>query len=206
MAGFIVFLSIYLWGTNKKRFFLVIIACGLVTIMASQKVENIFWQTGQHMQTGQHDLDAASSGRLTIWHHNIQIFLDSSIPQQIIGRGLGIEARKDIDSETDVWSSHNNFLNLLMSLGVIGLFIYLTLLAALLWDIYTCKLDKSAKYLFVGIVVSNIVMSFLSNAFILRLELSQYFWLFMGFFYFAKDRVGADQLSSTEYSRYCFPK
>ena len=46
IVGFIIFWSIYLWGANKKRLFLAIIACGLIAIFASQKVETIFWQTG----------------------------------------------------------------------------------------------------------------------------------------------------------------
>jgi len=197
MVGFIIFWSIYLWGTNKKRFFLAIMACVLITILSYQKIEVIFWQIGKHGQT-EIDLDAASSGRLTIWHHNLQVFLDSDISEQLLGLGLGSETRRGIASEKDVWQPHNNYLNLLMSLGIIGLFSYLILIANLLWDIYTCGLDKSEKFLFAAIFISTGAMNFLSNAVIFRPELSQYFWLFMGFFYFSKDCAEADQLSSTE--------
>lgn len=186
MVGFIIFWSIYLWGTNKKRLFLAIIACILIAGINYQKIEVIFWQIGQHGQT-KLDLNAASSGRLYIWNHNIQLFFDSSIPQQLLGRGLGCESRMPVGSETAVWQPHNNYLNLLMSVGVVGLFIYLTLLAILLRDIYSCDLDRGNKYLFGGMVASIIVMNFLSNAVILRVELSQYFWLFMGFFYSLKE-------------------
>jgi O-antigen ligase len=200
-GGFFIFWSIYLWGTNKKRFALVIIACILVAVVASQKIATIFWQPGQHQQTIQNNLNAASSGRLNIWRHNIQVFLDSSIPQKLLGRGLGIEARRNIDPKQNVWAPHNNFLNLLMSLGVIGLLMYLTLLVVLLWDIYMSELNMGFKCLFAGIIVSTIAMSFVSNAVILRVELSQYFWLFMGIFYFLKEKADADRLSSMELSQ-----
>jgi O-antigen ligase len=196
MVGFIVFWSIYLWGANKKRLFLAIIACGLIAIFASQKVETIFWQTGHLIK--EHDLNAASSGRLTIWRHNLQIYLDSTILQKLFGHGLGSEGRKAAHFVAPFGASHNDYLSLLMLLGLIGLLIYLTLLASLLWDIYTCELDKRTKYLFLGIFASAAVMNFLSNAVIFRIELSQYFWLFMGFFYFAKEGAKAGKLSSTE--------
>jgi len=196
ILGFIVFWSIYLWGANKKRLFLAIIACGLITIFASQKVETIFWQTGHRIQ--EHDLNAASSGRLTIWKDNFQVFLDSTMLEKLFGHGLGAEGRKPGHFVVPVGASHNDYLSLLMLLGVIGLLIYLTLLAVLFWDIYTSELDKRTKYLFLGIFASAVVMNFVSNAVIFRIELSQYFWLFMGFFYFAKEGAEAGQLSSTE--------
>jgi len=179
---------IYFWGTNKKHFILAIIAGFLVLTAASQQVKTIFLKT----RTEQYDLNAASSGRLTLWGHNIQLFLDSTIPQKILGRGLGIESKHGgiIGSKTDVWAPHNDYLSLLMSLGAIGLFLYLALLASLFWDIYTCRLDKSTRYFFLALIVSVAIMNFLSNAIIFRLELSQYFWLFMGFFYFTKEWVG----------------
>jgi len=196
LLGFIIFWAIYLWGANKKRLLLAVIACGLIAIMASQKVETIFWQTGHLIQ--EHDLNAASSGRLFIWSHNLKIFLDSTVLQKLFGHGLGSEGRKAAHFVAPLGASHNDYLSLLMNLGMTGLLIYLTLLASLLWDIYTCELDKSVKYLFLGILVSAGVMNFVSNAVIFRVELSQYFWLFMGFFYFAKERARAGQLSSTE--------
>ena len=205
MVGFIIFWTIYLWGSNKKRLFWAIILCSFIAVMASHKIQTIFWQVGQHEQTAQLNLNAASSGRFFIWSHNIQIFLNSSIPQQLIGRGLGCESRKVISAEDNVWPPHNNYLNLLMSLGVIGLFIYLTLLAVLLWDIYRCELDKSTKCFFGGIVISVIAMNFLSNAVIFRIELSQYFWLFMAFFYFTKERAETGQVSIREPEKYRSP-
>jgi O-antigen ligase len=197
-VGLIIFWVLYLWGANKKRFFLALIACAVIALLSYQKIENIIWQTGGHAEIGYHNLDAASSGRLYIWGHNIKLFLDSSLPQQLLGRGLGCESKRVVGTEDDVWQPHNNYLNLLMSLGAFGLIIYLTLLIILLWDIYTCDLEKGYKFLFGGIIVSVIVMNFLSNAVIFRIELSQYFWLFMAFFYFEKEKARDGQLLNTE--------
>lgn len=197
MVGFIIFWVIYLWGFNKKRFILAIIASVLLAIVASQQVKIIFLKT----RTDQFNLNDATSGRLTIWHHNIQLFLDSSIPQQILGRGLGNQSRKIIGDKSQVWSPHNNYLNLLMSLGVVGLLMYLTILASLFWDLFTCGLERKLRYFYLGLIVSVAIMNFFSNAVIFRVELSQYFWLFMGFFYFTKEKAEADRHSNTELSR-----
>ena len=100
-----------------------------------------------------------------------------------------------------MWSPHNNYLNLLMSLGVVGLLMYLTILASLFWDLFTCGLERKLRYFYLGLIVSVAIMNFFSNAVIFRVELSQYFWLFMGFFYFAKEKAEADRHSNTELSR-----
>ena len=123
------------------------------------------------------------------WFKNIAFelpgvfFFDSSLPQQLIGRGLGHE---------QLIPFHNDYIALLMSLGIIGLFLYLILLFYLLWDIFLCKHNKT-RYLFGGVLISVAIMNFGSNAVIFRVELSQYFWLIMGLFY------GIQQIKNGEY-------
>lgn len=199
MFGFSIFWLIYFWGGTKKRFFLVMLVCILIAAINIQKIENIFWQTGGKAQIGQHDLNAASSGRLTLWSHNLNVFLDSTTLQKLFGNGLGSEKRGSRPFKAAIWASHNDYLSLLMTLGIIGLLIYLSLLTSLFWEIYRCKLERGAKYLFAGIIISVAVMNFVSNAVIFRIELSQYFWLFMGFFYFAKEKEEIDYPDSAEF-------
>jgi O-antigen ligase len=101
------------------------------------------------------------------------LFIDSSLPQQLLGHGLGHERR---------FAFHSDYMRLLISLGIVGLFLYLILLFYLLWDIFLCR-DKKTKYLFGAILISVAIMNFGSNAVVFRFELSQYFWLIMGLFY-----------------------
>ena len=181
LSGFMLFWLIFLWGYNKRIFAAAVVLCFLVGIMSSQRIQTIVWKTNEY------DTNTASSGRLTLWNHNIKLFLNSSLPQQLLGRGLGVESKNVIGSDTDVWSSHNDYISLLMTVGLIGLLLYFFLLISLMYDIFLSSLDKRAKYLFGAIFASVAIMNFLSNAVVFRLELSQYFWLFMGFFYKADE-------------------
>jgi len=175
IAGFILFWVIYLFGNNKKLFLVAIVLSILVGIMFQNHIYKLVFKKDQI------DLNSATSGRLAFLIWNSKLFLESNIMQQLLGRGLGHEHR---------FPFHNDYIALLMNLGVIGLFLYLILLFYLLWDIFLCK-DEKTKYLFGAILISIAVMNFGSNAVIFRVELSQYFWLIMGIFYIipkARDR------------------
>ena len=170
LIGFIAFWFIYLWGKNRKSFFAAIVVSALAGIIFYGHINSLIWKKNER------DFNTATSGRFTMWEDNIQLFLDSSIPQQLLGRGLGHDHRI---------AFHNDYLALLMNLGIIGLFLYLILLIFLLWDIFLCR-DKKTKYLFGGILVSVAIMNFGSNAVVFRFEFSQYFWLIMSLFYYTK--------------------
>lgn len=167
LIGFIIFWFIYLWGNNKKFFYAALILSIFIGIIFQSQIYMLIFKQAEI------DLQVATSGRISLWTGNIQEFIDSSLPRQLLGQGLGYETR---------FGFHNDFLRLLMSLGAIGLVLYLILLFSLLWDIYLCS-DKKTKYLFGAILISSTVMSFGSNAVVFRIELSQFFWLIMGMFF-----------------------
>ena len=165
--GFVIFWFIYLFGNKKKLFYGAIVLSVIVGIVFHSQIFSLIFKKSQI------DLNTATSGRIMMLESNIQLFFDSSLAQQLLGRGLGHEHR---------FPFHNDYIALLMSLGIIGLSLYLILLFSLLWDIYLCR-DKKTKYLFGAILISTAVMNFGSNAVVFRIELSQYFWLIMGLFY-----------------------
>jgi O-antigen ligase len=167
MVGFILFWLIYLWGINKRAFFIAIVISVIVGVVFSNHIYSIVFKKENI------DLNTATSGRVTLFVSNIKLFLDSSFLQQLFGRGLGGEHR---------FRFHNDYISLLMELGITGLFLYLILLFYLLKDIFLCK-DKKTKYLFGAILISVAIINFGSNAVIFRIEFSQYFWTIMGIFY-----------------------
>ena len=168
LFGFVIFWTLYLWGNSKRLFFIAVLLAFFASFTYIDQINSLIWKKGQ-----ERDLNRATSGRVEFWQDNIRLFLDSSLPQQSIGRGLGHD---------QVFLFHNDYIALLMNLGVVGLFLYLFMLIILLYDIYLFK-DNKLKFLFGAILISSAIMSFGSNAVISRLELSQYFWLFMGLFY-----------------------
>lgn len=167
LIGFVIFWFIYLFGNKRKLFYGAIILSILSGIIFHNQIYRLIFKKEQI------DLNTATSGRISLWAGNIQEFIDSNLLQQLFGRGIGHEHRI---------AFHNDYIALLMSLGIIGLILYLILLFCLLWDIYLCK-DKGTKYLFGAVLISVVVMNFGSNAVVFRVELSQYFWLIMGIFY-----------------------
>ena len=178
--GLLIFCFIYLWHSNKRYFYAFVLVVLCVSLFNLPQVEQIFWQSPQQEQK---NLDQASSGRITTWQHNLTAYSYYNLAQKIGGIGLGGEGEKIIGGKMRVEPSHNDYLTLLMTLGPIGLFLYLLIYVALLKDIYFSNIPKNNKYWFLSVVISVLIMNFVSNGYVFRVELSQFFWLLMGIFY-----------------------
>lgn len=178
--GAIIFFGIYFFVTNKKYFYLFACIISIYSVLNLPQVENIFWQTPVKQERS---LDKASTGRITTWEHNLNAFSEYSLEQKIGGIGLGGEGEKIIKGKILVEPSHNDYLTLLMTIGPAGLILYLMIYLVLLIDVFFSSISKVRKIWFISFLMSVIVMNFVSNAYISRVELSQYFWIIMGIFY-----------------------
>jgi O-antigen ligase len=138
-------------------------------------------------KTKEFDPNTATSGRIFLWEHNINIFMGSNFIRKLAGYGLGIGSSKVIGSHSEIWSSHNNYLHLLLQLGCIGLIGYILIYVFLLKDIYMAKIDGSTKFFFYGIVISIALMNFTGDVNVYGVGISQLFWMVMGFFYVYRD-------------------
>ena len=121
--GALIFWSIFLWSYNKKAFFILCIS-GLLLglVFYSADVENLIWQT-RGLSKKVHDLNVASSGRLHIWTNNLKFLADLPLTIRILGVGLG-HGLDRIPGSFKMWiGSHNDYLELLITLGVFG-FVY----------------------------------------------------------------------------------
>jgi len=187
--GYVVFWGLYLLAINRK-YFVVFGFALLCFIVANQlQLEKVFWQT---TDTRARTLDSASSGRVSIWKHNLSVYNnDYSLDQKIFGIGLGKEGQPWYLGKKgpDVRSSHGDYLSLFMGLGPIGLMLYLFLYLILMYDIFLSAIDIKLRIIFIGILFSVIVMNLVSNSYVVRVELAQYFWLFMGIFYALNDNI-----------------
>lgn len=170
--GFIIFWSIFLFGLNKKLILLFSILLIFISIIFQSHFSTIFWKTSDDQ-----NLNRATSGRLGLWTENYKLYLDYSLAEKIIGRGLTI---------TPKIPYHNDYLAMLMNLGIVGLSMYLLLLGSLYFDILQIN-NEIYKYFFASILISTAIMNSGSNAIISRFELSQYFWLLMGLIYLKYD-------------------
>ena len=178
-VGFFIFILIMALGVSQKQKILTLFLFILFffTVISSDHFQKIFWKTEDR------DYKTASSGRTELWDNNLSIFKKMSFPQKIIGLGLGCEGKFIKEFNKKVEPSHNDYLSILMSLGILGLTIYLLLLITVLYDIFNSNIRHQIKFTFLGILISVMVMNFLSNAVIFRVEFSQYFWMIIGLYY-----------------------
>lgn len=187
-VGLMSFGFIYLYGSNKKKFLIALILLLFFALFNIKNLETIFWKTDKR------NINTASSGRVEVWYNNIKVFRESTFPRKLIGLGLGVEGQYIKNLNTYIEPSHNDYLSLLVTLGVIGLGLYCAILLSLLIDVLNSKLKRNIKSYFLGLIISVTMMNFLSNAIIFRVELSQYFWLLIGMFYLLNeneiDKIG----------------
>ena len=179
--GFIIFWAISLWGYNKRYFSIVFILSLIFGLLYLTTFQQIFFKTPKF------DVNIASSGRDIIWKHNINFFLESDIEKKIMGHGLGVVSSSVIGARNEIWSSHNDYLHVLMALGSIGLLLYILIYIVLLKDAFESSINKTTKFLFYGLIFSVIVMNFGSGVTLYQVGMSQQFWMLMGFLYVLRD-------------------
>ena len=179
--GLFVFWTISLWGYNKKYFYIILISALIIGLLYLTTFQQIFFKTKEF------DANVASSGRLFLWGHNISLFLASSFDRKLLGYGLGVGSTGVIGADFQIWASHNDFLQLLMALGSVGLLAYVLIFLVLLKDVYMYNIDKSIKYFYYGIIFSITLVNLASGITLYEVGLSQQFWLIMGLFYVFRD-------------------
>lgn len=183
--GFTVFWLIFLWNFQKKYLLIFMLCLTSVAALKTDKLEAIFYQQSVVKKI---DVNAAGSGRLVLWKHNWQYFKDSRIDQQIIGNGIGSEGGPGGFKSNIIVAAHNDYLSLLMMLGIIGLLLYLGLLCAVFKKVIVLKLDKETKGMYCGMLIAVIIMNYLSNSYLLRIELAQMFWFLLGILFCLNDK------------------
>jgi O-antigen ligase len=180
--GGLVFWSIFLWRKNKIILFLLYVIGLLIFLFYISYIQNLIWQT-KGLSNVSHDINTASSGRVWIWEHNIKLLLEQPITRIMLGVGLGHELDR-IPESFDKWAgSHNDFLSVTIMLGIIGLVLYVLIYGAAIKALLKGRINYELKYLYYGIFTSVLIMNFISNSYIVRFQMAQLFWLFIGILY-----------------------
>jgi O-antigen ligase len=179
--GLVIFWAISLWGYNKKYFSVALILSLIIGVLFFANLEQIFFKTPEF------DFNTATSGRLSLWEHNIKLFLESDFDRKLMGHGLGVVSSSVYGTRHEIWASHNDYLQVLMALGIIGFVLYILIYLVLLKDVYLSNINKSKKFFYYGAIISIIAMNFASGVTLLQVGISQQFWMVMGFFYIFRD-------------------
>ena len=175
---------------GRRRY--VLLATGLFIVLGmmafSSSVQTIFFDVIDPFKGGQDimgmGLGGMGSGRIGMWVDIIAKFFKLPFERYFLGGGVGVETLK---SRSFFGASHNDFLSLLTSLGIIGLLLYLCILCSFFLDIVRSDLSRVFKYVFIGFLFGVSLMNFVSNSYISRFEMGQYFFLIMGMFYAFRD-------------------
>jgi O-antigen ligase len=181
--GLFILLVFYLWGRKK---YLVIATCifGVAIIaLVSKDFHTIFFDFIEPL-SGEKEIRHLGAGRMGLWTSLIHRF--KSLPLEVKLVGIGIESEKQ---GFGIGRSHNDFLALLYTTGLIGFILYITFLLRVGYDILKSSLERQLKYLFMGFFCSVIFMNIASNSYVTRVELAQYFYFILGLFYVLNDKI-----------------
>ena len=176
--GLLVFWMVYLFRLKKRYFVVLLIVLMGLGFWQSSTVKSVFWKADTWDR--QQNLDTASSGRIMLWSHNINLFFELPIYKKMLGSGLGSESDKVIGREDEIWSSHNDYIALLMTLGVIGLLLYAAIFILLLLDIIFYSKNRRTQAIFLSAILACLCTSMVTNGYVFRFETSQMFWIIIG--------------------------
>ncbi len=184
--GLSITLLFLLVGQKRYKLLLLSLIAGILVIGTSQ-FKTIFFDLIEPL-SGKRDIDLTAGGRIGIWKEGYSIFMNYFISQKLFGVGIGNE----LGVKDDFFgASHSDIISLLLSLGIIGFFLYFAILAIFFFDVISSKIDPFLKYFFIGFIISVILMNFASNSYLIRFELGQYFFLFLGIFYYIRESVAS---------------
>jgi hypothetical protein len=179
--GLFILLNFYFAG-RKNYIIIFILFLGAITIaITSSTFQTIFFDFIEPL-TGQRDLSDLGSGRYGMWTHYLKNFSKFSLEVKLMGTGIGLDKLG-----FGIARGHNDFLSILITTGLIGLFLYFSLLAIIFCDILRSYLDRELKFLFLGFLIAVCFMNLASNSYVTRIELGQFFFLIFGAFYVLND-------------------
>ncbi|MBC2709804.1 MAG: O-antigen ligase family protein [Desulfosarcina sp.] len=161
---------------GKKHYVLIFILLAMfpVIVFKSDLFHQVFFDVIDPLE-GSKGIETMGSGRLGLWREALNIYLENP-ERYFIGRGLG----KEVIVGSFFGASHNDLISLLCSLGLTGLALYLLMMFLFVFDILTSPIERTLKFLSIGYIFSVILMNFLSNSYLNRFQLGQYFFFVIG--------------------------
>jgi O-Antigen ligase len=158
------------------------VSIALGTVLAPL-LSTIFFDVIEPLQ-GKQKIEMVGSGRPNIWHHNLAIYAELPLDRQLAGVGIGnwVTGRgeqfsRDKITAENVWNSHNDFLEVLMETGAVGLVMILTINITMALAI--ARMPHQDKSVFGALFVAVAIMNFLSNSYINRFGLAQLYFMLM---------------------------
>lgn len=183
--GGLFFWFFYLLFWKRKLFFILLIGSLLVSFFLFDEIRSIVTQENAVSKTSEKlDVDTASSGRISIWNHNMQLFLNLPWTTKLTGVGLGNEMKAVPGMIGEKWfASHNDYLSLLVCTGIIGFLLYLSIYGSIFFFLLFSNLPFLLRIFGLAVLFSVMAMNLVSNSYIVRFQMAQLFWFLIGLLY-----------------------
>lgn len=178
LLAFLLFWMFCMFRWNKRYFLIFLIVLIGLGFWQSSTVQSVFWKADTWDR--ERNLDTASSGRIMLWTHNLNLFIEMPFSKKLMGSGLGSESDRVIGRDDEIWSSHNDYIALLMTLGVVGLLLYVSIFAFLFYEIIFFSKNSITQTVYLSAILVCLCTSMVTNGYVFRFESSQTFWIIMG--------------------------
>ncbi|HEY9197909.1 MAG TPA: O-antigen ligase family protein [Gammaproteobacteria bacterium] len=179
-TGFLIFLLVFAYKYSKKLVIAFVVSAVLVGYVAEPLLKLVFHDVVE-VQEGKRDAERIGSGRPYIWGHNLDIFKNLSFDRQLAGVGVGNRGQIFVSEagSDNVWNSHNDFLEVMMQVGIVGLLLFL----AMQWLIYRriAALPLLDRLPFLALFLAVVYMNFMSNSYVVRFSIGQMLYMLLAY-------------------------
>lgn len=178
--GMIIFLGFFTFYYSKKAAFMLFGSIVGVALLALPILSLVFFDFVE-VAKGEKEADRIGSGRPYIWSHNIEIFKKLSFDMKLAGVGVGNHAEMGTHKATveGVWNSHNDFLEVMMQTGIVGLLLFLFVQVQIFLVIR--KLPTRDRGIFMALFLAVMFMNFSSNSYFSRFSIGQIFFMILAY-------------------------
>lgn len=177
LLGFVVFISYYLFVFHRRAFYIASAMATVLAIAFAPVLMKTLFQDFDKVATGVWREEEMASGRPRIWNQNLTILESMPIDRQLAGVGIGNKV--SFGSTEGVVDSHNDYLEVLMHTGVVGLLLYLLMQLLMIRKIL--RLPGRDKHVFLGVFMAVVVMNLASNSYITRSAIAQVLFLILAY-------------------------
>lgn len=167
LVGVTVFAVILSYRLNRKVFVGLLLAVGLIASLGLPFVKQVLFPDLVMVEKGVGDRTELLSGRPRIWMQNLKEYWALPLDRQLAGVGVG-----STKTEEEVLDSHNDYLDILLQTGVVGLMLFILLQALFLRAIFRLP-DLRERVAFAALFCAVNVMNLLSNSYVARFGLGQ---------------------------------
>jgi O-antigen ligase len=179
ILGVMVFSVVYLFFQNRR---LLIVGSALLAMVAVATTP--YWVPAllpevAIMQSGRADAVEVGSGRPLYWRHNLELFANRPLDQQLAGAGIGNRAETMHASRDQALDSHNDWLDLLLQTGAVGVALFVLLQLLILRAIR--RMTGPERYLFLSLFLAVNAMMFVSNSYVWRIQVGHLYYIILAY-------------------------